>query len=303
MAINREQIDLARSLLYSFSEVGEDENDVCPVHFNRISNKADFFSFDDDFLEHLKILDLIGEAKQVKSNFWSITPTRSVKFEDRWLIISPLNNLMLSEIIDLDDGATLGRFSHDYLDGYPKQNLLSWMGVPSSLADWIKDVRSAAIKNLKLTTQNPEDLEYYVPWLKSREGEWADFKIIKENDDDLFLARTKNSEFSPDYCWFKVGDVENHQSYFDKDALVQTMLGLRIMMNCRNWTIKLTSMENGKIKLNWPQFLPESFERLISVISISKEKSLKETHYILASEYLDFLVSYLSRFGLTLREI
>lgn len=304
MAINSEQIDLARSLLYAFAELEDDETEVSSVHFNRVSNKSDYFEFEDDFLEHLKLLEILGEASQVKPNFWSITPTRSVKFSDKWLIVSSKNNHMLRDLVEFDVSETLCRFSSYSIENYPKQNLSAWMGVPSSLVDWVRDLRNAAMaaKNLKHTTQNPGELQYYAPWLKTRSEEWLEFSEIKGEKNDLFLARTKDKELSREYFWFKSDQSGSYQSSFDRNFLIQSMLGLRMMNGCKGWALNLTSLENKKFKLVWPNYYPASLEKLVIATSIFRVCGQKETEYILESGHIETIAHYLNNVGLMLRK-
>lgn len=268
MKIDREQIDTARSLVYAFAR--ESEDSLLPVHINKLSNKANFFNFEDNFLGHLKTLELINETKQIKPNFWSIAPTRSVKFGDQWLIISSKSNLLIGDTCDLNDTRTIGRFSKSCLEKYPQQSLKNWMGVPKSLANWISDIKNQAKREIQLSSYDPHNIEYYGPWLRSRKNDlknWLQFDDIKENPNDLYLSRTKNKNSEVDYFWSRIEKSGNYEAYFNKNLMLETMIGLEILNGCPKREMQCDYLEGGLIKIV-PRFrLPDFIKRLLVVIS------------------------------------
>jgi hypothetical protein len=137
-----------------------------PVHVMRIRGCCERLGLLEDVVPLLAILRLLREAEDLGDGYWGPTAPRVVKLPGCQLLLSPNPTPELHRwygtVIKLagfgrtaDAGANLG---------LPAQTVDDWIGSPSNLALWTRDILKHAENNLRSTVHPDGPIEVYAPW-------------------------------------------------------------------------------------------------------------------------------------------
>ena len=140
------RFEVARSVLNALVYSGSAVPFKC--HINKINNRSLFFGFEEGLKSYLETLQELGEAYHLGSGYWTTTPTRNVRVDRFWLIVSSLPKVHFPEFINCIDNFGLGRFSETPFPKVVTQDLHDWMRIPGVINSWIISILENARQSL-----------------------------------------------------------------------------------------------------------------------------------------------------------
>jgi hypothetical protein len=165
--VNHTDLDIARAVVLSASRSDLSESPI-KNHIHRLENLAKKFGFRGSFLETLGILSDLKEIQHLGGGYWVPAPSRNIRIEDEWLIISSVPTAHLPQDLNLLNSCGFARNAKNPNSEWPTQELSDWLGTTKDLRMWISEYLITASKYLGKTSLCFTELQFYGPWVKQK---------------------------------------------------------------------------------------------------------------------------------------
>jgi hypothetical protein len=228
-----EHLDCVRAAVAALSNRGD--LSLNPVSVTSIHHYLRRRSFLLDLLPCLDSLSLIRDLHNVGHGFWLSAPTHVVLFDKAPFIVSGLPDQELQRRYGLSflRGGKSRLLTSDFRKrkDVPERQLLHWMGVPASTADWAKN----AIKTYRFREPFSLDkAQIYCSWRTEYSSHWAELAANKPDVSGVHLCRFIANTGPKSYFLIKnVGlhVVGVHELQVSIDDVRRLQFGLRALSN------------------------------------------------------------------------
>jgi len=160
---NHRFADIVRAVMSSLSHTGEQE--IRPIHFNRLSAVVGLYGDNITLLDCLRELESLSEVCTTGNNLWLPGPSRSVKLGVHWLWLSSLPTEHLDRSGDFLPINGLGRVSTIPNPDSIEIESWQWLEIPRDLESWGLSTLLSYTSSMTESAFLPNQLEVYAPWL------------------------------------------------------------------------------------------------------------------------------------------
>jgi len=252
-------------------------------------------------IEHLEKMD--NDSRK-----YIPVPTRAIKFESFYLLLSSKPTQLLAKEFKLKPNMGYGRITNNINEDTLVQTYDSWLKIPPNQAIWYEN-KLETFKEMKITdTDDVGDFEYYCPWKnKNKKKNYFNFSDLDSGEKKMVhIVKSKKEEIhSRSWLKFSNRPGEAHTLAFDDNKLKENGNEVRLFLRHQAFLEKnqktissIKRNDNGNFYIE-NLFLPDEEKAALlafSEVEMNKDETEIE-RYTFSNDYLPVINKILD--GLT----
>lgn len=288
--VKHSDLDIVRACLQSSGE---------SIHYNKLAHLSELACNVGDVRESLNTLMLLGECIPLGRGYWAVTPDRSVRVGNEYLLISSLATQRLMRDYELIETECIGRFSHTPLYGCPVIELPTYLKIPSTLQVWLYWVTRNLGETFVSSSVNIEELFIYDPRPSSgviASSYWVEaHKVADRFTRDYFLARSSH-DFKSNF-WGRFENGRLFESLRPVSSVSRARFAIEQRSGASPRTVAL-SADGDVVRLDAFFKLPDE-EELFFLVAGRVESLGKRYSYFISKRHLPVVQSILAGLNVT----
>lgn len=293
-------LEYTRGVLYSLSFSREiDTEKGRTIHVGRIRSAFCNLGAPTLYRLGLRLLHLLREVEPLFGGYWLLTPFRVVEVGSHYVFVGSVPSVS-GRLGDIQYEG-MGRYiSHEIASRFPRQNINSWMGLPSTSA--AQQVASFVSTHNKLAapTIHAQDVEFFKAvgnGVHGRRFVWAQQPHAILPEERIALCRHKQFGISRYFSAELLRGIVVAEAPIDQ-SITRLMFALG---NVRGFPVPVTTLQHGACtQIGVSERLPIEEYRLALLLAADISRLGNATSYSVETSRAPALLKQLSDLGCSL---